>query len=273
MNIQKIISLFTMIGALIYICKTDIIILGMTLLCMPILFLITKQNGRKLSGISSKIYESEAKLSGNLMENIQGIAELKQLNNEKSIIKSVNKDINSIYDKQVKRSAIFVSGTTKIQFVSALVKALLSMVIGIRIVSGHLTIGDYISLIEYISISFSPAVMIGNYDLMIRPSVVALRRIEEFFSENTKQEELGKEKLSFVESISFRELSFGYKEDEMIFEDVSFDIEKNEKVLIKGKNGTGKSTVIKIVSGLLLVNKGKILYNHIEMEKYTNYSI
>lgn len=270
---ETIISLFTMIGALIYIYKTDIVILGITLLCMPVMFFITKQNGKKLSGISSKIYESEAKLSGNLMENIQGISELKQLNSEKSIIKSVNKDINSIFDKQVKRSAIFVSGTTKIQFVSALVKALVSMFIGFRIVSGHLTIGDYVSLIEYISISFSPAVMIGNYDLMIRPSVVALRRIEEFFSNSTQKEEVGKVNLTFVKSIGFRDLSFGYKEDEMIFENVTFDIEENEKVLIKGKNGTGKSTLVKIISGLVLANKGKVLYNCLDMEKYNSESI
>ena len=40
-----------------------------------------------------------------------------------------------------------------------------------------------------------------------------------------------------------------------------------------GKNGTGKSTIVKIISGLLLANKGKLVYNRIVMVKYTNTSI
>ena len=60
-------------------------------------------------------------------------------------------------------------------------------------------------------------------------------------------------------SITFDRVSFGYG-DFQILRNVSFTIRPGEKVLIKGGNGQGKSTLLKLILGLYRPKEGRILF-------------
>ena len=56
---------------------------------------------------------------------------------------------------------------------------------------------------------------------------------------------------------------FSYNKKEKIFGDISFSMEEGDVLCILGPNGTGKSTLIKCINGLLKLDKGNILFqNH-----------
>jgi energy-coupling factor transport system ATP-binding protein len=57
---------------------------------------------------------------------------------------------------------------------------------------------------------------------------------------------------------NIEELSFAYPNAEFLFKDLSIKINSTENILLKGKNGAGKSTFLKLLTGLLKPNKGKI---------------
>ena len=57
---------------------------------------------------------------------------------------------------------------------------------------------------------------------------------------------------------NIEELSFAYPNAEFLFKDLSLQINSNENILLKGKNGAGKSTFLKLLTGLLKPNKGKL---------------
>ena len=57
-----------------------------------------------------------------------------------------------------------------------------------------------------------------------------------------------------------RNISFSY-EDELIFSNISFSIEKGDVLCILGPNGTGKTTMIKCLNGLYDVDDGEIFIN------------
>ena len=61
--------------------------------------------------------------------------------------------------------------------------------------------------------------------------------------------------------IRISNLSFGYKKGNNIFEDFSLDIEKGKVIGLLGKNGTGKSTLLYLLTGLLHALKGEIAFN------------
>ncbi len=56
-------------------------------------------------------------------------------------------------------------------------------------------------------------------------------------------------------------VKFGYKEDHILMEDLTFDLSRGEKFLIVGENGVGKSTLLKLIVGLLKPLAGEILVN------------
>ena len=65
--------------------------------------------------------------------------------------------------------------------------------------------------------------------------------------------------LDFEKVVKLENISFKYNKDlQNIINNFNFEISKGDKVAVKGKTGSGKSTLINIVSGLLNPSKGKI---------------
>jgi len=59
-------------------------------------------------------------------------------------------------------------------------------------------------------------------------------------------------------SIEFNNVSFGYEKDKVIIEDASFELEQEESICMVGPNGGGKSTLIKLLLGLIRPWTGQI---------------
>ena len=66
--------------------------------------------------------------------------------------------------------------------------------------------------------------------------------------------------------IEFQHVSFSYEKDRPVIEDLSFRIERGESVGLIGANGAGKSTVMKLLLGLLS-GEGKIIVDGVEVNK------
>lgn len=70
--------------------------------------------------------------------------------------------------------------------------------------------------------------------------------------------------------IEFREVYFKYPgTEEYVLKGTSFVLSKGKKYALIGENGTGKSTIVKLLLGLYTPDKGEILFNGIEGEKLT----
>jgi lipid A export permease/ATP-binding protein msbA len=65
--------------------------------------------------------------------------------------------------------------------------------------------------------------------------------------------------------IIFEDVDFSYPgSDKPVFESLNFSIEKGETVAIVGENGSGKSTIVKLLLGIFNANAGKILINNFD---------
>ncbi len=74
--------------------------------------------------------------------------------------------------------------------------------------------------------------------------------------------------------VEFRDVSFRYGEDQpWVIKDCSFEIYENEWIAIIGHNGSGKSTIAKLMNGLLFPQKGEILINGIQVTPETIWEI
>ena len=63
-----------------------------------------------------------------------------------------------------------------------------------------------------------------------------------------------------------------YREDHLIFSDISFQIESGDHLVIRGQNGSGKTSLIRTICGLTQADKGKVLWNEASIaESLFNY--
>ena len=57
-----------------------------------------------------------------------------------------------------------------------------------------------------------------------------------------------------------------YREDHLIFSDISFQIESGDHLVIRGQNGSGKTSLIRTICGLTQADKGKVLWNEASID-------
>lgn len=71
-----------------------------------------------------------------------------------------------------------------------------------------------------------------------------------------------------IPAIEFRDVSFSYSDERRILDGVSFDVKRGETLIVLGRSGGGKSTILRLVMGLVKPDAGQIL---IEGEDITDY--
>jgi len=102
-----------------------------------------------------------------------------------------------------------------------------------------------------------------KYIQQINFSESAIKDLIQYFEEK-KSEEL--KNVVFNKNIKIEDVSFKYQEDLKIFQNLNIEINKNSCIGIKGSNGSGKSTFVDIISGLIKPLSGKILIDGVSYD-------
>lgn len=138
-----------------------------------------------------------------------------------------------------------------------------------RAVNGAISIGDialYIGFAHSISNSFGRVIWLIA-DVYSRISE-QMRTLFDFFATETEQAG-GKRQLTSFRSLVFDHVRFRYPHtDRYVLTDVSFTLHRGDKLSIVGINGSGKSTIIKLMIGLYEPEAGQILVNGYPMSDY-----
>lgn len=140
----------------------------------------------------------------------------------------------------------------------------------LRALSGEISIGD---VALYIGFAFSAS---SSFQTMSSILVIGYTRTTEmmgilfqFLSINCKDEGDGKRKLDCFESLVFDNVCFKYPlTDKYVLLGVSFTLNRGDKLSIVGINGSGKSTIIKLMLGLYEIESGQILLNGYPLSDY-----
>ena len=98
----------------------------------------------------------------------------------------------------------------------------------------------------------------------INYSEVALNNLINYF---IKEEKKSLEIIKFEKKIELKNITFSYDNEKKIFENLNIIIPKKSCIGIKGLNGSGKSTFVDLISGLLKPNSGEIF---IDEKKYND---
>ena len=77
----------------------------------------------------------------------------------------------------------------------------------------------------------------------------------------------------FVSLIEVKDLTYGYNEEKLAIDSVSFNIEQGDYVTIIGHNGSGKSTLAKLMAGLLEAKSGQVIIDGLVLNMENLYKI
>ena len=249
--------------------------LAITLLAvLPLIALFTRHVQKKMLAAQMDSRKAAARTSGLVPETIHCIRMIHVFGKEGFMRKRYDRTLQEGYAAMERTNFYDALYSPAILITDALVTGvvmLLSASSGpeVRMFFG-MSVGTAVAVISYISRIFSPIESIGMEIQTIQEALAGAKRVGEFLELPTRLEtsgeagekvmtELGKASAgtdSPVACISLEDVSFGYEEEKMVLEHLSFEIKTGEQVTMTGRTGAGKSTIFKLLLGLYRPQKG-----------------
>jgi ATP-binding cassette subfamily B multidrug efflux pump len=142
-----------------------------------------------------------------------------------------------------------------------------------KVLAGAVSLGVLIAFINTLEKVFVPLRDFSSQIASIQRSFAAFEHIEDLFVEDLEEqgrillpEDTLKDKLASFESLEFINVRFRYGgAGPYVLDDVSFTLNKGEQLALVGTTGSGKSTIIRIMSKAYMDYEGSILLNGIEL--------
>ncbi|XCA83330.1 peptidase domain-containing ABC transporter [Exiguobacterium mexicanum] len=241
-----------------------------SLMILSILYVFTG----KLFILSKRVLLNETDFQENISETISSIHDIKMYN----LVKSKNEKFN----KLIKRYLMNVmKNENLINIVDSLVSSLrllqgvtLFLIGGVYVKNGIVSLGELVTFIFFADAFMAPIFSLSqSYFSLVQLSTIS-QRVNDVLNSETEEianakKEVFTDSLKLKGKIEFKNVYFKFSVFEpYILENVSFVIEPGEKTWLKGNSGSGKSTILKLILGILTVTKGEILIDDIPISKY-----
>lgn len=132
---------------------------------------------------------------------------------------------------------------------------------GMMYINGSIkTIGTIAEFILYVNMLTWPVASLGWVSSMVQEAEASQKRINEFLKIETEISNNEAENSIIKGDIDFKNVSFIYDDTNIqALKSVSFSINRGETIAILGKTGSGKSSILSLISRLYDVSKGEIL--------------
>jgi ATP-binding cassette subfamily B protein len=264
MYIGPAIMYFINLVALISFClvnmfQRDVILTLYVLAPLPILAITIYYVNSIINRKSEKIQESLSDLTSHAQQTYSGIRVVKSFVQENAML-NFFRSISLRYQEQ----AISLAKTEAIYFPSITLmiglSTLLTIFIGsIHVLDQSVKVGTIVEFVIYINMLTFPVSAIGWTASMIQRAAASQKRINEFLETNDHQTDEGKVTAPLTGDLVLDHVYFTYKHTGITaLHDVSLHIPAGSKVLLLGRAGAGKTTLMQVIARLFEPNSGKV---------------
>ncbi len=239
----------------------------LTLVLLPLLVCFYRSQQRshqQLRTISDAVQGQNGSLNAFLEEHLNGIVQLKLLNRTNTRTRELARALAMAIKSQIRQRV----AELRFNFYSmAVIVAGNTLILGYgghQVISGQLTIGTLVAFYGYLLRLFEPLVIATDLQARGQRVAASIGRILEILENrppgtaNVRGQKLKERRPATLE---FREVSFSYRDDRKVLDNVSFFVRAGEKVALVGLNGSGKSTIGHIATGLYIPEEGSVLVN------------
>ncbi|MCK4653452.1 MAG: ABC transporter ATP-binding protein, partial [Candidatus Cloacimonetes bacterium] len=283
--IQLIQEGFVLVGIMIAMLIYDYKLALVTFSILPFTVVLFIFFIRKSRIIYRNVRKKLANINAALSEDISGfriIQLFNQYKRKKKEFAQINGEYYSAARSMLKLFAFFrpvINSTRRIAV------AVLLWYGGVQILQDRISLGIFIAFLWYLDKFFEPihhlsekfnilqAGMAGSeriFDLMDKPVEDYKKEIRLHKSYGGQEGKTGEKEKKFKGEIEFKNVCLQYNENEKVLKNVSFKIKAGEKVALVGHTGSGKTSIISLISGLYPFQKGRII---IDGKDITDYSL
>ncbi|MCD4761450.1 ABC transporter ATP-binding protein/permease [bacterium] len=218
---------------------------------------------KKIKDCNYKFNVSKEKASGSYIESLGNVLSIKSIGAEESFKNHISEKEETTKELGNKTMEIVLSQWTLFHILNSLSTGMFLFLIGRGVIVGSITVGSIVIFFSYLERMINSSTdILSLYQELIQSKTGLSRMMPIFWGATSKG---GGNKL-FIKNwkkIELNKVAFEYKKEDKEFfkgvKNVDLTIEKNSKIGLAGKTGSGKSTVAKLLVGLYEIDAGKYM--------------
>lgn len=246
---QIISSVIAVITYSIYIGQLNWGLLVLILISYPLIFWIANILVKKISSLQNTYRQKTDKMAEIAQDAVNGILVLRSFVIEQVFQKKMHQAAEELVENEEKRTQITNTAHVTRQLVQWLPNIISAIYAMYLVRQGNISLGGLVAFILVLN-KFVEA-FIGLPFCMVEASagIACIKRMEEIFE--AKEECSGTECVPIDTDIAicFDKVNFGYTEDNLILQNLSFEVKKGENIAFVGESGGGKSTIFHLLCG------------------------
>ena len=216
----------------------------------------------------SAIREQFARLNSVVQENISGNRVVKAFAQEEYEIYKFSRENSGFRDSNIRASRIWEKYLPVMDAMAGLLSVQIILVGGIMVISGNITLGDLVTFNSFLWALNNPMRMIG---WLINDTQRFATSAEKVMMLLNREPRIKSREGAIVKKpegrVEFRNVSFKYGK-EPVLEDISFSANPGQTVAIVGPTGSGKSTLVSLISRFYDCTGGSVLVDGIDVRDY-----
>ena len=253
----------------------------LTLVCMipvPLLILATYIFQEKVKHASTVVRNKIAEMNAFLQERITGMSMVQLFNAEDKEFEKFKKINQGFLTANLNTVTYYAIFFPVVEILSAISFALLAWYGGVKAVyGGDVTVGTFSAFPLLLAMLYRPVRMLADKFNVLQMGLVASDRVFRLLDTSKSIQDSGTTTLEQCEgNIVFNDVHFTYdqdnpnpSEDAMILKGISFQLSAGKTLAIVGSTGSGKSTIINVLSRFYETHSGNILIDNIPIKDIT----
>ncbi len=266
---EAVVQFFMMIGIIVIMLIMDWRLALFSLVPVPVVALLSRYFGRKLSPMYRRLWRRSSSISTILADTIPSIRVIKSFTSEERAIDKFSRYVDDWMNEDkhaAKTASMFPNAITF--FVTC--GSLIIWYVGGRYVidgSTDLTLGVLVSFISYASMFYTPVNFFASLSDSYQNALASTEKILDIINAEPEHN-FGKGSApKFMEGkVEFKNVNFSFDRSKKILNDINFVIQPGETVGIVGTTGSGKSTIINLLMRFYDDYEGEILIDDVNIK-------
>ncbi len=246
---QMISNIIAIIIYSVYIAQLNLGLWIVIVVSYPLIFWIANILVKKISGLQNIFRQKVDKMAEIVQDAVNGILVLRSFGMEQIFQKKMHRAAKELVENEEKRTQM-TNTSMVIRKVVQWLPNIISAVYAVYLVQqGNISLGGLVAFILVLNKFVEAFIELPFCMVDASAGMVCIKRMEEIF--DAKEEISGTECVPMDTNVAicFDKVNFGYTQDNLVLQNLSFEVKKGENIAFVGESGGGKSTIFHLLCG------------------------
>jgi ATP-binding cassette subfamily B protein len=258
--ITVMVDLITLVGIVVIMLWMSTWLSLITFTVIPFIVVFMYLWGKRVRKVYRETRKTIASVSAKIEESVSGMKEIQSFSREQATHSDFEKVNMMNMDANVEAGRVMSAFWPAIAIFGATGNCLVLWFGGSAVIAGTMTVGILFGFMSYINRFFMPLQDLSNFWNNVQSAFAAAERVFELLDTKIEiQEKPNALKLQKIKGeIVYKDVTFGYENDDPVLSDINLTIKPNLTVAIVGPTGAGKTTMTNLLYRFYDPQKGNI---------------